>query len=301
MTPQRIIVNVWCDRNAQQAGEFYADVLPDTTTRVAARYPTEGLPEFQSDFAGEPLAVDVDIAGHRIVLINAGDEFRPNPTVSFVMNFDSGRDVSARERLEEVWHRLGAGGTVLMPLGEYPFSPCFGWVQDRYGVSWQLDLRSGDPVQRPFVMPALMFCGPAQNRAAEAMELYTSLLPGSSIGTVLTYDEPLGPATAGSVMVAEFDIAGVGMLAMDSGAEHAFDFSPGMSLEIDCADQTEIDRVWAALSAVPEAEQCGWCVDRFGLSWQVVPDSIGELMAAPGAYAAMLEMKKIDIDRLRRA
>ena len=85
---------------------------------------------------------------------------------------------------------------------------------------------------------------------------------------------------------------------MDSGVEQDFTFNPGVSLILECADQAELDRYWEQLSAVREAEQCGWCVDRFGLSWQVVPAHLAELLAAPGAYARLLEMKKIDIAAL---
>lgn len=86
--PQRIVPNVWCNRNAEEAGRFYAEALPDTRTEVEARYPTEGLLDFQQAFAGEPLTVTVEIAGTRITLVNAGDEFRPTPALSFTLNFD---------------------------------------------------------------------------------------------------------------------------------------------------------------------------------------------------------------------
>ena len=81
----------------------------------------------------------------------------------------------------------------------------------------------------------------------------------------------------------------------DGGPVHDFTFTPGFSLQVDCADQAEIDRLWGALSAVPEAEQCGWLVDRFGVSWQIVPARMEELMQRPGAYQHMLAMKKLVI------
>ena len=82
---------------------------------------------------------------------------------------------------------------------------------------------------------------------------------------------------------------------MDSGVEQPFTFSPGVSLSVQCADQAEIDRLWDALSAVPEAEQCGWLVDRAGVSWQIVPANMAELMAKPDAFAHMMPMKKLII------
>lgn len=82
---------------------------------------------------------------------------------------------------------------------------------------------------------------------------------------------------------------------MDSGVEQDFSFTAGVSLEVRCEDQDEIDRLWSALSAVLEAEQCGWLADKYGVSWQIVPKSMGDLMERPGAHATLLNQKKIVI------
>ena len=121
------------------------------------------------------------------------------------------------------------------------------------------------------------------------------MFPGSRVGTVVPYPEPTGPAAAGAVMFGEVELRGQWFALLDSGVTMDATFSPGVSLAVECADQAEIDRYWAALSAVPEAEQCGWCVDRFGLSWQVVPRGMAELLRSPGAYRNMLDMKKLQI------
>jgi len=189
-----------------------------------------------------------------------------------------------------------------MPLGEYPFSARYGWVEDRYGVSWQLML--GDPTgdARPFIIPALMFDGPAQDRAAEAADYYVSVFAdapgGSESGNRFPYGAPTGKAGADALAFGEFRIGEQWFVVMDngSGVDHGFDC--GVSLEVDCEDQAEIDRLWEALSAVPEAEACGWCADRFGVSWQIVPADIGELMQRPGAYQHLMGMKKIVIAEL---
>ena len=96
-------------------------------------------------------------------------------------------------------------------------------------------------------------------------------------------------------MFADLQLFGQWVALMDSGVDQDFTFSPGVSLAVACADQAEIDHCWKHLSSVPEAEQCGWCVDRFGVSWQVLPDNLMELTGRPGGYQKMLEMKKIDI------
>lgn len=295
---QKVIPNLWFNRDAEQAAEFYTTALPNTTSRLTVRYPEE-LPDWQAAFAGEPLVVDLFVGGFQIAMINADDNFRPNPMISFMLNFDplmfGGDADAARARLDETWAALSDGGSALMPLDEYPFSEHYGWVQDRYGVSWQLMLThpEGDP--RPFVIPQIMFAGDVTNKAREAVELYTSLFDDAEIGMVTEYREQTGTAQAGSVMFGEFRIGDQWFAMMDSNVEHEFTFTPGVSLEVRCRDQAEIDNLWDALSAVPEAEQCGWLADRYGVSWQIVPANMGELMERPGAYGRMLEMKKLVI------
>lgn len=295
---QKIVPNLWFAGDAGEAGEFYSRSLPRTTAHVAMRYPDE-LPDFQKGLEGEPVVVELDVAGFRITMINSDDTFHPTPSISFMLNFDSrlfdGDADAARAALDETWAALSDGGQALMPLGEYPFSPHYGWVQDRYGVSWQLMLTDPTGAPRPFVITQIMFSGDAQNKAREAVDFYLSLFDDAAAGMVVEYPEASGTAAAGSVMIGEFRIGEQWFSFMDSNVRHEFGFTPGVSLEIRCVDQGEIDHFWNALSAVPEAEQCGWLVDRYGVSWQVVPESIGELLAKPGAYQRMLEMKKLVI------
>lgn len=291
---QKIVPNLWFDHTAAEAAAFYAQVLPNTRVTGTEYYPTEGLADFQADFAGSELVVNLDVDGLEFVLINAGPEFRPNPSISFFLNFDPSRDPQAREHLDEVWAGLVDGGMELMPLGEYDFSPHYAWVQDRYGVSWQLMLTNAAGEPRPFVVPSLMFTGGVRNRAEEAMKFYADLFGGTA-SVPARYPQQTQLAAPGSVMFGEMNLFGQWFAGMDSPVEHAFNFDPGVSLQVNCAGQEELDRFWAALSTVPEAEQCGWCVDRFGVSWQLVPDNLGELMSRPGAYAKLMGMKKIEI------
>ena len=294
---QRITVNVWSQGTAEEAGRFYADAFPGARSEVTSRYPKTGLLPFQEPLAGKPLTVDVTVGAFRISLINAGAEFTPNPSISFLVNFDplafDGDPGEARAALDAVWDHLVDGGSVLMELGEYPHSPRYGWLQDRYGVSWQLMLTdpSGDP--RPFIVPSLMFVGAVDGQAGAAIEKYTSLFPGSRRGISAPY-----PGSE-RLMYADFQLFGEWFAAMDGGADdHAFSFDCGMSLEVACEDQAEIDTYWDALSAVPAAEQCGWLADEYGVSWQIVPANMGELMKHDGAFERMLEMKKIVIAEL---
>ena len=302
---QAIIPNIWCTRNAQEAGEFYAGIFDKASSYVEARYPETDLPEFQRSFAGAPQVVGLEIDGTRLTLINAGDEFRPNPALSFMLNFDplmwDGSDTRARQYFDRVWERLSDGGEILMPLGKYGFSARYGWVQDRYGVSWQLILTDPNGEPRPFLMPVLLFGGEAQNRANEAVDFYLDVFDGSQLGRRELYGESheavttQGPVTPESVLFSDFRLGEQWFVAMDSAVAQPVSFTAGVSLEVRCRDQGEIDRLWNALSAVPAAEQCGWLSDRFGVSWQIVPEHIDELMQRPGAYAKILQMKRIVI------
>jgi predicted 3-demethylubiquinone-9 3-methyltransferase (glyoxalase superfamily) len=295
---QRIVPNIWCDGDAEEAGVFYASVFERASSRVVARYPQDGLLEFQRPLAGQPLTVEVSIDGFRITLINAGPEFAPNPALSFLVSVDPrrfGDADAARAWINRTWTALGEDGLVVMDIGEYLFSGLYGWVEDRYGVSWQLKLMDRDAEPAPLITPMLVFGGPVRNRSEEAIALYGELLPPSGITRQVQYPVTEPPHVTEPIVYSEFLLAGQRFAAFDSPVDRDFTFTPGLSLQIDCDGQEEIDRIWAALSAAPAAEQCGWLVDRFGVSWQVVPADLGELMQRPNAYEHLMGMKKIVI------
>ncbi|WP_111718954.1 VOC family protein [Homoserinimonas sp. OAct 916] len=292
---QKITPCLWFNGNAAEGAQFYTDLFPDSRVVTTSRYPDEGLPDFQKEMAGKVLAIDFELGGFRFTGINAGPEYPITPAISFMVNLDPSHDDDAEARLNELWAALENGGETLMPLGQYPHSTRYGWVQDRFGVSWQLMLANPGGERAPFIVPNLLFGGSAQNRAAEARAYYTSIFSDSRTATVMEYPEQTGPAAAGAVMFSDFTLAGQWFAAMDSRVEQSFSFTEGVSLVVTCADQDEIDRLWAALSEVPEAEQCGWCKDRFGVSWQIVPENMGELMSRPGAFDNMMAMKKLEI------
>ncbi|BAU96333.1 3-demethylubiquinone-9 3-methyltransferase [Corynebacterium suranareeae] len=298
---QKIIPNIWCQGTADQAADFYLNAFSDFPGGVevlsTVTYPETGLFDFQEPFAGKTLTVDLAIAGFRIILINAGEEFTPNASISLMMNFDAVRDPHARKHLDVVWERLLDGGTALMPVDKYPFSEYYGWVQDKYGVSWQLMLSSSESEPGPSVIPMLLFGGAAQNKAAEAQEYYVDVFPHSRLGDRAVYGQPTGPATAEALMFSQFQLDGQWIFAMDSGVDQDFSFNEGVSLMYESHGQEELDAMWDALSADPTAEACGWLKDKFGVSWQIVPDNMEELMASPGAFEKLLSMKKIEIEK----
>jgi predicted 3-demethylubiquinone-9 3-methyltransferase (glyoxalase superfamily) len=295
---QKITPNLWFDGNAKEAVDFYVAAFPNAKITGTTYYPKtteEGLADFQLDLAGKELTVDFEIDGQAFTTINAGPEFTFTPATSFMLNFDPSRNAQAREQLDALWGKLIDGGEALMPLDEYPFSKHYGWVKDRYGLTWQLILTDpgGDP--RPFIVPSLMFTGENTNHAEEAINFYLSVFKDAKQGVIAHYTEDTGPAKADAVMYADFTLAGQWFAAMDSGTDHDFSFNEAVSFAVTCADQAEIDYFWEKLSAVPESEQCGWCKDKYGVSWQIVPENMGELMEKPGAYTKMMQMKKLVI------
>jgi predicted 3-demethylubiquinone-9 3-methyltransferase (glyoxalase superfamily) len=296
---QKITPNLWFDGNAVEAVDFYVSAFPDSKVISTAYYPKtaeEGLADFQLDMAGKPLTVEFELGGLRFTAINADSTFKPNSSISFMVNFDPSRDEQAREHLDELWNKLIDGGEALMPLDTYPFSKRYGWVKDHYGLTWQLILTDPAGEPRPFIIPSLMFSGANTNKAEEAITFYTSIFKDAKQGTLARYSEDTGPAKAGSLMFADFTLAGQWLAAMDSGVEQDFTFDEAISLAVSCKDQAEIDYFWEKLSKVPASEQCGWCKDQYGLSWQIVPENTEELLKKPGAFARMMQMKKLVIE-----
>ena len=280
---QVITPAIWCDGTADEAAQFYTDVFRDTS--IAEQAPG--------------LTATVSIHGFKLSLINGGNQYAPNPSISCILNFDPllfGGEEQARAYLDELYKRLSTGG-VLMELGEYPFSPRYAWVRDRFGMTWQLMLTDPDGDPRPFVIPSFMFGGTNHAHAEEATDAWIALFDNSRRGVLYRYEEG-GPLDAGTVMFTDFTLRGTWMAATDSGTFHDFTFTPGVSMIVSCRDQEEIDRYWAGLSAVPEVERCGWCIDRWGVSWQVVPHNIAELMADAATRDNILHMGKIDLAKL---
>lgn len=142
------------------------------------------------------------------------------------------------------------------------------------------------------------------SKAEEAAQFYVSIFKNSKIGTLRRYSEA-GPGPAGSVMTVNFTIEGQEFVALNGGPH--FKFTPAISFFVDCATQQEVDELWEKLSAGGKKGQCGWLEDQFGVSWQIVPTGLGEVLSNPDreragrAMKAMLQMTKLDIERLRQA
>jgi predicted 3-demethylubiquinone-9 3-methyltransferase (glyoxalase superfamily) len=289
---QGITPHLWFDTEAVEAANLYASTFPDSqVTSVSTIHDTP---------SGDTDIVSFELWGQPFMAISAGPLFTFNPTVSFAVS------CTTREQVDALWARLSEGGKDLMPLGSYPFSERYGWTEDRYGLSWQISL-AGQDQDGQRITPTLMFVGEVAGKAEEAINFYASVFPNSAVGFSLRYGKGEEPDEEGTIKYASFQLDGQEFAAMDSARDHDFGFNEAISLIVNCETQEEIDRYWDGLSAVPESEQCGWLKDRYGLSWQVVPTAMDEMLRdgtkeqVARVTEAFLQMKKFDLAELRRA
>ncbi|EQA46822.1 3-demethylubiquinone-9 3-methyltransferase domain protein [Leptospira broomii serovar Hurstbridge str. 5399] len=234
--------------------------------------------------------------GQEFLTFNGGPHFKFTPAISFFVNCKTSDEV------DQLWSKLSKDGLVFMELNAYPFSEKFGWVQDRFGVSWQLNLSKEEQKIYPF----LLFSGKQEGRAEEAIGFYTSQFPDSNILNIQRYATSEGKKE-GTVKRSTFSLCGQEFMAIDSAIPHPFTFSEAISLFARCETQTEIDERWETLSAGGKKQKCGWLKDKFGVSWQIIPPTLGEMLQdkdpqkSQRVLSAMLKMDKIDIAELKRA
>lgn len=297
---QKIIPHLWFDKEAKEAAEFYVSAFGNGSKITGATV-------LKDTPSGDCDVMAFDLCGYSFMSISAGPYFKLNPCISFMLNFDPSKDLKARENLDALWQKLSDGGTPLMPLDAYPFSEHYGWIQDKYGVSWQLILTKPEGEPRPFIIPSLMFTGDNTGKADEAIDFYVSVFKDAKRGMTAPYPEGAAPEKDAKIMFAEFMLEGQWFTAMDSGHMHKFGFNEAISLLVQCKDQAEIDAYWEKLSAVPEAEQCGWLKDKYGVSWQISPVELDKIMNGGDeakiarVTQAFLQMKKFDLAKLREA
>jgi predicted 3-demethylubiquinone-9 3-methyltransferase (glyoxalase superfamily) len=289
---QKIVPHLWFDKEAREAALFYTSLLDHS--KLVNVHVIENTP------AGDSEMVSFELAGQPFMAISAGPYFKFNPSISLMVACSSAEEVTAK------WEALIKGGTALMPLGEYPFSKWFGWVMDRYGLSWQLMLTEGKQ-QAQKITPHFLFSNEACGKAEEAITYYTEIFENSGIDFISRYKEGEAASAKAKVNFAAFKLSGLEFSAADHGFDVDFSFNEAFSFIINCKDQNEIDYFWEKLSFVPEAEQCGWVKDQFGVSWQIIPENIEEFMSRGSkeeiqrAASALMKMKKIDIEELEKA
>jgi predicted 3-demethylubiquinone-9 3-methyltransferase (glyoxalase superfamily) len=299
-TMQKIVPHLWFNTEAIAAAEFYVKAFGNGS-KITSKSLLRNTPSGDCDI------VSFDLAGYSFMGISAGPHFKLNPSISFMVNFDPSMDTDARAHLDALWDKLADGGKPLMPIDKYPFSERYGWIEDKFGVSWQLILTRPEGEPRPFIMPSLMFTGDVTGKADEAIDFYVSIFKNSKRGLTAPYPDGAAPEKAAKIMFAEFMLEGQWFTAMDSGHMHKFGFSEAISLLIRCENQEEVDEYYEKnLSAVPEAEQCGWLKDKYGVSWQVSPTAMdkilqGDQQQVDRVMGAFLQMKRVDIAALTKA
>ena len=290
---------LWFKDQAEQAAAFYIETFGG---RVLAQ---TLFPESFDNGAGRPygsvMGVEFEIAGRRFTAVNGGPMFTITPSISF---FACVRDADAAKRL---FATLAHDGKVHMPLDDYGFGygDPFGWVDDRFGVSWQvMTVAEGEPDVQ--MAPCLMFSGPQHGKATEAISFYTGIFPDSTVQRLDRYGADDDAPTC-TLKHGRFSIAGQSVVAMDSHIDHAFNFNEAVSLQILCADQTEIDTYWNALLQGGAAQMCGWLKDRFGIVWQIVPRASIDWLSSTNhaardrVFAAIRTMVKLDAAALQQA
>ncbi len=297
---QKIIPFLWFDKNCEEAMNFYVSVFDDAKVISIKRYPDEAVPGLpMNGLEGKVLTAVFQLEGQRFMALDGGPVFKFNPSVSFVIN------CATVEEADTYWNKLVEGASVMMPIQKYPFSERYGWLADKFGVSWQIGVMAE---RKDKIFPAFMFVGDNFGKAEEAINFYTSTFDDSSIKMISRYEEGEHDVP-GKVKFASFELAGQQFSAMESSLGHKFDAGGAISLYVECKDQEEIEKYWSKLSdgGDPKFQQCGWLADKYGFSWQIIPKALGEYLSDPDKEKSnrvlqeMLKMKKIVIADLDKA
>jgi predicted 3-demethylubiquinone-9 3-methyltransferase (glyoxalase superfamily) len=294
-----ISVGLWFDNQAEEAANFYKSLFPGSRVEQIIRYGTEGQ-EIHKQQPGSVMVVYFQLAGLYFQAINGGPLFKINPSISLYVVTES------EEETNSLWNKLSPGGTVLMALDKYDWSQKFGWIRDKYGLTWQIGLGKFSDVGQK-VTPFLMYVGDKAGRAEEAMKFYMSIFKGSSLDGIVHH--PKGSSEPeGHVMHAQFKLADSKFMVSDSSDDHNFSFNEAVSIIVDCKDQKEVDYYWTKLIADGGKESmCGWLYDKFGVSWQVNAVRLTEMLTdkdqkkVDRVTKAFMKMRKFDIAALEKA
>ena len=271
---------LWFKENAAEAAAFYVNVFKNENTHILSE---------------NPIVSVLHIFGQQFMCLNDNRDHPINPSISFFITSES------KDELAHYWNLLSTDGKVMMPMNKYPWSEQYGWCADRFGVNWQLMLGE---VTIQKITPNFMFTQAVNGKAEEALNFYISLFPHSSILELNRYVKG-EPDTEGNIKHGRFKLNNQLFAAMDSSAPHSFSFNEGISIVVPCDSQEEIDFYWDAITREGKENRCGWCKDKYGISWQIVPSILGSLMNDPSrsqrVIQAFMKMKKFDIEVLKTA
>lgn len=267
---------IWFNQNGKEAADFYCSIFPNAKI-----------------LSSNPIVTNFEIHGTKMMALNGGDKYEPTSAVSYFVY------CNGDETIDRLYALLKEGGSVLMELGKYDWSPRYAWVKDRFGVNWQLDVEAINNSQK--IVPTLLFVNAKNAKVAEARAHYLQVFPNSMKLMEMAYP-PTAGMPEGALLFAQFKINGYILNAMSSTLQHDYDFTPGNSFVVECDDQTTIDHYWNELGKDGRYDMCGWLADQFGVSWQIVPSILSELMKEPEksqrVIQAFLKMQKFDIQAL---
>lgn len=291
---QKIVPHLWFDTQAKEAAKFYVALFGKNSM-------IKSITTLHETPSGGVDSVTFDLLGYSFMAISAGPHFTINPSISFFVQ------IEPVEEVNRIWNELSEGGQVMMPLDSYPWSERYGWLQDRFGLTWQISLGDKKETGGQIITPSLMFTGDVYGRAEEAINHYINIFPNAGIDGILRFGSDEAPDIEGNVKHAQFRIENQILMIMESAHDHQFNFNEAISLAVNCDTQQEIDNFWNKLSAVPNAEQCGWIKDKYGVSWQIVPRVLNEMISigtkdqVDRVTKAFMPMKKLVISELEKA
>ncbi len=295
---QKITPFLWFDTQAEEAAKFYISIFENSKILNVSRY-NEAASKATRMPEGSAFVVSFQLEGQNFTAMNAGPHFKINESISFFVYCES------NEKLERVYNKLMEGGSTLIPLGKYDWSPKYAWIKDKFGLTWQLTVEKINSQQK--ILPSFLFANDKFGKVKEAVNFYTSVFPDSKI--ILEAPHPPAPnIPEGALLFAQFAISKYLFNAMSSTLKHDFDFNEAFSFVVDCKDQDEVDYYWNKLTSDGGLESmCAWLKDKFGVSWQIVPKALVEMLndkdsvKAQKAMQSMLQMKKIIIKDLENA
>ncbi|MGE0174333.1 MAG: VOC family protein [Oligoflexales bacterium] len=288
---QNITPCLWYDNQAEEAAKLYTSIFSKSKILSTARYGKSGS-QISGRKEGSVMTVEFEIEGLRFTGLNGGPFFKFSPSVSFCVWCKDEKEI------DNLWAKLSEGGSVLMELEKYPWSEKYGWCSDRFGVSWQVII--GDNPQK--IAPAFLFVNRLFGKGEDALNFYLSHFPDSK--SISVSRDP----NTNTIMHSLFALNGTQFALMEGQGEHPHQITPAISFMVHCKNQQEVDKYWTSLIEDGGAHsQCGWLSDRFGVSWQIIPNALGELLKQPDpvkverVMAAMLKMTKLDIKGLQDA
>lgn len=298
-TTQKIRPFLWFDDRAEEAVNFYVSIFPNSKISLMKKWPKKTPFPPESTKPGSVQQANFDLDGCQFCAFDAGPLFNFNPSISFFAIFET------KDEVDAIWNKLMEGGEALMPLDSYDWSERYGWVTDRFGISWQLMKgKLSDVGQR--ITPLIMYSGRQRGKAEEAMNLYMSIFKDSSSDGVAKYD--VGePGPEGMVKHGQFRLGNQSFMVMDNGTENDIPFTEAISFYVNCKDQAEVDYFWNRFTEEGSESVCGWLKDKFGVSWQIVPEFLTEKLALEEPtkrqrlFEAINRMKKLDVAKLKEA